>query len=78
MDTLDAVVLHDPLHRGEPAEELAGHRELQVLIASLDLLGLTREFRVEFRVAALEFFSFVLRSVAGTDLFLVFTLGLRQ
>ena len=74
----DAVVLDDLLHRGESAEQFAGHGELQVLIASLHLLGLGRQLGVELGVAALKLLALILRRVSRRDLLLVFALGLRE
>ena len=68
---LDAVVLRDPLHRRQPAEELARHRELKLLIASLHLVRLGRDFRVELRVPPLQLLAFVLSLVPRRDLRLV-------
>ena len=76
--TLDPVVLHDALHRGEPAEQLARHGELQLLVAALHLLRLRVELGVNLRVAALQLLALVLRGVPRRDLRLVLLLGLAQ
>ena len=78
VNPLNAVILRDALHRVEPAEELARHGELEVLIPALHFLRLRAQLGVEFGVAPLQFLAFILRRVPRRDFRVVLRLRLPE